>query len=215
MTKILDQPRYVCALGAMATVQSIPGAIPILHSGPGCAEKLNNNTAGNSGHFSPNIFPCTSISEKEVVFGGNDKLKTTIENTLKVINAELFVVLTGCTSEIVGDRIEEISREFQQQGKPVVYVNTPGFKGNNILGHDWVLSGIFDQFLPKNKVATEQGCVNLFAGPPLYDPYWLGNLRAIEHLLTKLGLKPNTIFGHDRGIAKIKKIPDADMNIMV
>lgn len=215
MTKILDQPRYVCALGAMATVQSIPGAIPILHSGPGCAEKLNNNTAGSSGYFSPNIFPCTSISEKEVVFGGNDKLKTTIDNALKVINAELFVVLTGCTSEIVGDRIEEISREFQQQGKPVVYVNTPGFKGNNILGHDWVLSGIFDQFLAKDKVATEKGCVNLFAGPPLYDPYWLGNLRAIEHLLTKLGLKPNTIFGHDRGIANIRKIPAAELNILV
>ncbi|QTF10102.1 hydrogenase [Brenneria izadpanahii] len=215
MAKILDQPRYVCALGAMRTVQSIPGAIPILHSGPGCAEKLNNNGAGNSGHFSPNIFPCTSISEKEVVFGGNDKLKATIENALKVINAELFVVLTGCTPEIVGDRVEEISREFQKQGKPVVYVNTPGFKGNNVVGHDWVLSGILDQFLDGQTAAAQKGCVNLFAGPPLYDPYWLGNLRILEQLLTRLGLKPNTIFGHGRGIGNIKKIPNAQLNILV
>ena len=33
MAKILDQPRYKCALAAMQTVQAITGAIPILHSG--------------------------------------------------------------------------------------------------------------------------------------------------------------------------------------
>lgn len=215
MAKILDQPRYVCALGAMRTVQSIPGAIPILHSGPGCAEKLNNNASGNSGHFSPNIFPCTSISEQEVVFGGNDKLRATIDNALKVIDAELFVVMTGCTAEIVGDRVEEISREFQRQGKPVVYVNTPGFKGNNLVGHDWVLQGIFEQFLPPKRAAVEKGLVNLFAGPPLYDPYWLGNLRTLEQLLIRLGLTPNTLFGHGRGISNIKRIPAAQLNILV
>ena len=50
MAKILDQPRYKCALAAMQTVQSIPGAIPVLHSGPGCAAKLNDNngTSENS-----------------------------------------------------------------------------------------------------------------------------------------------------------------------
>ena len=48
MAKILDQPRYKCALAAMQTVQAIPGAIPILHSGPGCASKLNDNN-GTSG----------------------------------------------------------------------------------------------------------------------------------------------------------------------
>ena len=52
MAKILDQPRYKCALAAMQTVQSIPGAIPVLHSGPGCAAKLNDNN-GTSGKFSP------------------------------------------------------------------------------------------------------------------------------------------------------------------
>ena len=96
MSMLLYQPRYKCALAAMQTVQAIPGAIPILHAGPGCGAKLNGNQ-GTSGKFSPNIFPCTSVSEKEVVFGGNDKLRATIENALKIIDADLFVVLSGCT----------------------------------------------------------------------------------------------------------------------
>ena len=130
MAKLLDKQRYKCALASMQTVQAITRAIPVLHSGPGCAQKLSDGT-GSSGYFSPNIFPCTSINEKDVVFGGTKKLKSTIENALKVIDADLYVVLTGCIPEIVGDDSGEIVSQFEEAEKPVVYANTAGFKGNN------------------------------------------------------------------------------------
>ena len=213
MAKILDQPRYKCALAAMQTVHAIPGAIPILHSGPGCAAKLNDNN-GTSGRYSPNIFPCTSISEKEVVFGGTGKLRSTIENALKVIDADLFVVLSGCTGEIIGDDIEEVTGNFVNAEKPVLWAKTPGFKGNNYVGHDWILKSIFEQYL-EDAPETEKGLVNLFVAPPQQDPYWLGNLREIESLLTEIGLKPNTIFGFGRSIENLKKIPQAEFTILV
>ena len=225
MAKILDQPRYKCALAAMQTVHAITGAIPVLHSGPGCAAKLNDNN-GTSGRFSPNIFPCSSVSEKEVVFGGTGKLRSTIENALKVIDADLFVVLSGCTSEIIGDDIEEVAGNFSGEKKPVLWAKTPGFKGNNYLGHDWILKSIFEQYLEREEVVSsysnadgevvkEKGLVNLFVSPPQQDPYWLGNLREIEALLSAIGLKPNTIFGFGRGIENIKKIPQAEYTILV
>lgn len=214
MAKILDQPRYKCALAAMQTVQAIPGAIPILHSGPGCAAKLNDNN-GTSGRYSPNIFPCTSISEKEVVFGGSNKLRSTIENALKVIDADLFVVLSGCTGEIIGDDIEEVASNFADAEKPVIWAKTPGFKGNNYVGHDWILKSIFEQYLADAASEKEKGLVNLFVAPPQQDPYWLGNLREIENLLTAIGLKPNTIFGFGRGLENLKKIPNAEYTILV
>ncbi|MBQ5450558.1 MAG: hydrogenase [Treponema sp.] len=225
MAKILDQPRYKCALAAMQTVHAITGAIPVLHSGPGCAAKLNDNN-GTSGRFSPNIFPCSSVSEKEVVFGGTGKLRSTIENALKVIDADLFVVLSGCTSEIIGDDIEEVAGNFSGEKKPVLWAKTPGFKGNNYLGHDWILKSIFEQYLEREEVLSsysnadgevvkEKGLANLFVSPPQQDPYWLGNLREIEALLSAIGLKPNTIFGFGRGIENIKKIPQAEYTILV
>ncbi len=213
MAKILDQPRYTCALAAMKTVQSISRALPILHSGPGCAEKLGGSV-GSSGLFSPHIFPCTSISEKEVVFGGNEKLAETIENALRVIDADLYVVLTGCTSEIVGDNVEEVVSRFADAGKPVICASTPGFKGNNYVGHDWVLGAIFAQYCKPAK-QVQKGLVNLFSGPPMQDPFWLGNLRALERLVSELGLTPNTIFGHNRGIRELDRIPAAELNILV
>ena len=214
MAKILDQPRYKCALAAMQTVQAIPGAIPILHSGPGCAAKLNDNN-GTSGRYSPNIFPCTSISEKEVVFGGSSKLRSTIENALKVIDADLFVVLSGCTGEIIGDDIEEVAGNFANAEKPVIWAKTPGFKGNNYIGHDWILKSLFEQYLAEAEPAKEKGLVNLFVAPPQQDPYWLGNLREIESLLQAIGLKPNTIFGFGRSLENIKKLANAEFTILV
>jgi nitrogenase molybdenum-iron protein beta chain len=214
MAQYHDQMRYACALGAMQTVQAIPGAIPVLHSGPGCAIKVGSGP-GSSGTFSPNIFPCTSVSEKEVVFGGTDKLRDTIANALRVIDAELFVVLTGCTQEIIGDDAASVVAEFADAPRPVILANTPGFKGSNYEGHDWVLRAVFDSYLPPGSPEKDPLLVNIFSSPPQQDPFWLGNLRALEELVASLGLKPNTIFGYGRGVKNIDLIPRASYNILV
>lgn len=213
MAKLLDKQRYKCALGAMQTVQAINRALPILHSGPGCAQKLSEQT-GSSGYFSPNIFPCTSINEKDVVFGGEKKLDSTIENALKVVDADLYVVLTGCIPEIVGDDTGKIVSQYADSEKPVIYAPTAGFKGNNYKGHEQVIDAIVDQYLKKSET-KQKGLVNIWADVPYQDLFWLGNIRELEKLVSELGLVPNTIFGYKRGIDNIKKIPEAEFNLLV
>lgn len=213
MAKLLDKQRYKCALGAMQTVQAIDRALPILHSGPGCAQKLSESI-GSSGYFSPNIFPCTSINEKDVVFGGVKKLDSTIDNALKVIDADLYVVLTGCIPEIVGDDSGEVVSRYEDAEKPVLYAPTAGFKGNNYKGHEQVVDAIIEQYLKKSD-KKQKGLVNIWADVPYQDLFWLGNLRELEKLISELGLIPNTIFGFKRGIENIKKIPEAEFNLLV
>lgn len=213
MAKLLDKQRYKCAMGAMQTVQAITRAIPVLHSGPGCAQKLSDSS-GSSGYFSPNIFPCTSINEKDVVFGGVKKLHSTIENALKVIDADLYVVLTGCIPEIVGDDTGEVVSEFADAEKPVIFASTAGFKGNNYKGHEQVIDAIVDQYLKKSD-NRQKGLVNIWADVPYQDLFWLGNIRELEKLIEEIGLTPNTIFGYNRGIENINRIPEAEFNLLV
>lgn len=213
MAKLLDRQRYKCALGAMQTVQAIERALPVLHSGPGCAQKLSDST-GSSGYFSPNIFPCTSINEKDVVFGGVKKLDSTIANSLKVIDADMYVVLTGCIPEIVGDDTGEVVSRFKDADKPVIYAPTAGFKGNNYKGHEQVIDAIIDQYLTPSD-DKQDGLINIFADVPYQDLFWLGNIRELERLIKGLGLTPNTIFGYRRGIDNINKIPHAKYNLLV
>ncbi len=197
----------------MQTVQAIDRALPVLHSGPGCAQKLSEST-GSSGYFSPNIFPCTSINEKDVVFGGVKKLETTIENALKVIDADLYVVLTGCIPQIVGDDTEEVVSKFADSPKPVIYASTAGFKGNNYKGHEQVIDAIVEQYLEPSDT-KQKGLVNIWADVPYQDLFWLGNYRELSKLIEELGLTPNVIFGYGNGIKNIDLIPKAEFNLLV
>jgi nitrogenase molybdenum-iron protein beta chain len=219
MTRIIDQPRYVCALGGMQTVQGIHRGVPVLHAGPGCAAKLAGGIAGSngdSGYISPQIYPCSNVGETEIVFGGEDVLHSTIENALNVIDGDLFVVLSGCTTEIVGDDIGKVSSAFAHADKPVIFVETAGFKGNNLEGHEWVINAIIDQYLvKKGPRAIDKGLVNIWGPVPSYDPFWVGNIRELEALVAELGLIPNTIFGEYRGIGNIDKVPAAEFNLLV
>jgi nitrogenase molybdenum-iron protein beta chain len=213
MAQTLGQQRYKCALAAMQTVHAIGRAIPILHSGAGCAGKLDD-TFGNSGYISAQLYPCTCITEKEIVFGGNDKLDALIENSLKIMDGDLYVVLSGCAAEIVGDDVDEVIAKYEGSEKPVVAVKTPGFKANNYVSHDWVLQEIFAKLVRPSRTKTK-GLVNILAGPPYQDLFWEGNLRALEKLVSLLGLVPNTIFGHGRGVENIRRMGEAEFTILV
>jgi nitrogenase molybdenum-iron protein beta chain len=218
MSRIIEQPRYSCALGAQQTVVAIKRAVPILHSGPGCSGKISGLIGQGEGYAGGNTIPCTNATETEVVFGGEDKLRGVIEGAFKVIDVDLFVVLTGCTSDIVGDDIASVTSEFQEQGKAIVYAETGGFKSNNYVSHDIVVNAIIDQYVDKfyTEKGIKKGLVNVFATIPYQDPYWNGNLEEIKRILEGIGLKVNILFGQESGgIEEWKTIPNAEFNIVI
>lgn len=218
MSRSIEQPRYSCALGAQQTVVAIKRAVPILHSGPGCSSKISNLIGQGEGYAGGNTIPCTNASESEVVFGGEGKLRTVIDGAFKVIDADLYVVLTGCTSDIVGDDIGSVTSEYQELGKPIVYAETGGFKSNNYVSHDVVVNAIIDQYVDKFKkdINIKAGLVNVFATIPYQDPYWNGNLEEIKRILEGIGLQVNILFGlESNGVEEWKTIPNAQFNIVV
>ncbi len=219
MTQIIDQVRYVCTLGGLQSVLAIDRAIPVLHAGPGCGQKLwgaigLQNGGQGSGYAGGHTVPCTNATERDVVFGATDKLETVIENTFKVIDADFFAVLTGCTSDIVGDDVGEVVRRFQKQGKPIVWAETGGFKGSNFIGHELVLDAIFGQYL---QPAAEKipGLVNIWAVVPYQDPFWTGVYADLAELLSAIGLKPNVIFGPGGGVKALDLVSAAQFNLLI
>ena len=221
MTNIVEQPRHFCALGAQQTVVAINKAIPIIHSGPGCGVKLFRGLSTQSGYVGVGYaggssIPCTNASEREVVFGGEDRLREVIDGTLKVLKGDLFVVLTGCTSDIVGDDVESVDKEYQEKGVPIVFAETGGFKGTNYRGHELVVEAIINQFVGDIRGEKEKGLVNVFSVVPYQDTFWAGNLSEIKYLLEGIGLKVNILFGPEsKGIEEWKTIPNAEFNLVL
>lgn len=217
MSVHIEQPRYSCALGAQQSVVAIKRAAPILHSGPGCSVKISSLIGQGEAYAGGSTIPCTNSSETEIVYGGERKLVSVIEGAFKVIDADLFVVLTGCTSDIVGDDVQSIASRYQAQGKPIVAIPTGGFRSNNYVSHSVVVNAIIDQYVDKYKkdAAVQQGLVNVFATIPYQDPYWNGNLEEIKRILTGIGLTVNILFGQESGgVEEWKTIPNAELNIL-
>lgn len=217
---MIEQERYTCAIGALQSVVAIPRAVPILHSGPGCGEMIAGFFERSTGYAGGPTSPCTNFTEKEVVFGGINRLREIIKNTYKVLDTDLQVVLTGCTAGIVGDDVDSLVAEFAAEGKPIVSVETAGFKANNFETHSLVVNAIIDQYVSlfeaDNEPKSQKNTVNLFASIPYQDPFWKGNLAEYKRLLAGLGLKANVLFGPESGgVKEWQTIPTAGFNILV
>jgi len=219
MSEIMENPKGGCVL---AGINSVLGAIdkvcPIYHSGPGCCMQTTAADQGQSGHKSSCFvssvsIPSSNMLEKEVVFGGINKLRTTIQGAVDIIDADAYFVLTGCTAGIIGDDIVSVTNEYVEKGIPVYPIETPGFAGDSNLGYETVWNTLIDQVI--EEAPKDEKLVNIFGIVPYHDPFWSGTLEEIDRILSKLGLKVNTFFTKGQGIDVIKKSSAAALNIIV
>lgn len=220
MSSVMENPKGGCVL---AGINSVLGAIdkvcPIYHSGPGCCMQTTAADQGQSGHKSSCFvssvsLPSSNMLEKEVVFGGEKKLRTTIQGAIDIIDADAYFVLTGCTAGIIGDDVVSVANEFASNGYPVYAIDTPGFAGDSNLGYEIVWNTMINYVIEKN-VPKDNKLVNIFGIIPYHDPFWSGTLEEIDRILSKLGLKVNTFFTKHQNIEDIRKCSGAALNIIV
>ncbi|WP_371379559.1 nitrogenase component 1 [Sporomusa aerivorans] len=216
----VERPRYTCALGgAIATVSALPKAVPILHAPPGCAGNFTWTQAGGcglqvGGYCGGLSMPGSNVQEREVVFGGAERLEQEIKNALEVMQGELYFVLTSCVTEVIGDDIGSVVRPFAEEGVPILFAETGGFRGNSYQGYDLVLQSLFKNFVAKTE-EKQPKTVNLWGIAPFIDVFWRGNLNGIRQLLAKLGLSVNSFFTVDDSAAGIREAGSASLNIVV
>ncbi len=219
MSCFIERPRTSCALGgALVTIGSLPRVVAISHTALGCAGNLSGAISAGSGYLgagycSGQSTPTSGITESEIVFGGFDRLVEQIKNTEELIDASLFVVVTGCMTEMIGDDVQGAVSECQDLETPVIAISTPSFQGDAYRGYELVLEGIFNRFLRRSD-AKDDKLVNLFGLIPGYDPLFRGNLEELKRILQRIGLRVNTFFTPDQSFENIRAFPRAALNIV-
>jgi len=220
VSNFIDRPRYACALGgALATMRVIPRAVPIIHASTGCGQNLHVAINAGSGYIGGgycggNAIPSSNIVERDIVFGGEERLREQIKTTLEVMDGDIFIVLTGCMVEMIGDDIDAVVSEFAEEEKPVIAVRTPSFRGNSYAGYEFILNGLIKKYITKQKNKAP-GKVNVLGIVPAQDAFWQGNLKEIKRLLGRLGFEVNTFFGEGETLDDIKNAGNASLNIVV
>lgn len=211
MRNFVENPRVSCSLsGGLGTVGAIYRAVPIIHAGPGCGLQASVGTqidylGGGTG------CPSTNTYEREVIFGGEQRLRDTIRGTLDIIDGDVYVVLTGCTAGIVGDDVHGIIREFENSGYTVIGVETAGFVGDTYYGYNAVLTALFKNLAVSTR--REPKTVNLFGLVPNIDITSNGDFEELIRILGRIGVKVNTFFYVPDGIRQLKESGNAALNI--
>lgn len=221
MTQIIDRPRYTCTLGgALAAVRGFADkVVPIIHAAPGCGANLGYTIGqsaayAGSGYASVQNVASSCVTEKEIVFGGEERLREEIQSALEVMDGDLYVVLTACMVEMIGDNVASVVKSFSQCGKKIVFAETGGFRGDAYKGYDLLLAALVRQYIPPCP-KKQPYLVNLWGIPPILDVFWERDLTILRNLLEELGCQVNTFWGEGEGLTQLQRAGQACLNLVL
>lgn len=212
MSAIL-QDRNGCALqGAAALLQSVGGVVPVLHANAGCsvARGAGDGSRGNG-------IASTTLLERHVVFGGTSRLREQLKNTLQVRAGELFVVLSGCVPEVIGDDVPAMLKEAREQQFPAFSLAVPGFGGHAWRGFACAARALIEHAPAVLGTAPDARAadVNLLGPAPGLDPSWDADLQEIEDILAELGLRSRRLIGLGQHVIEWQAAPRARLSVVL
>lgn len=208
-------------INSMAALMSLEDSVFISHSPQGCVGcaimavdmyRVGQIHRGEKLIKNPRLF-VTNLDQKSVVFGGESKLREAIEKAIKRYNPKLAFVYTSCASGIIGDDIDAILGDLQNEYPDTILVpiHCEGFKSKICAsGFDAAFIAINKYILKNEKKPKQQGLINLFA--PTTVSY--ADQIEMERMLQLIGAKVNYIPFYS-SLEKIKSIPEAEASTSI
>jgi nitrogenase molybdenum-iron protein alpha/beta subunit len=121
-----------CTLtGALAVTSSVLDAVTIVHGPVGCAHHNFSllHVSGLDARQSPlPSLISTALDERDIIFGGEDALRTAIMHA-GTLHPEAIFVLSSCAAETIGDDVQGICAMFPELR--ICVVPTAGFLGGS------------------------------------------------------------------------------------
>ena len=106
---------------------------------------------------------CTNIQERDTVYGGVEKLRNACLEVYRRSHPSAIFITTSCASGIVGDDVEGVAEELEDElSIPVVPVSCEGFKSKIwTTGFDAAFHGIMKKIV-KPAVKKQSDLVNIY-----------------------------------------------------
>ncbi|WP_127076530.1 nitrogenase component 1 [Rhodomicrobium lacus] len=149
---------------------NIRDALLIQHSPIGCGagqviyNSIYRNGLAMRGHPVQNIrFISTNLRERDMVYGGADKLDAAIRAAFERHAPKAIFIATSCASGIIGDDVESVARHAEADlGIPVIPLHCEGFASKHwSTGFDATQHGILRQIVRKNPTKKQEDLVNV------------------------------------------------------
>lgn len=197
--------------GARVVLNPITDAYHIVHGPIGCASytwDIRGSLSSGSDLYR-NSFS-TDLREKDVIFGGAEKLTRAIDEIVQEKDAKLIFVYATCIVGVIGDDIEAVCRQAEEKYRiRVIPVKAPGFSGTKSQGYKLACSAIMQLIRPHyHKGARQQG-INILGDFNLAGEMWI-----IQEYFHRIGIPVVATFTGDASYEKMIQAPQAALNIV-
>ncbi len=207
-------------INSMAALMSLEDAVFISHSPQGCVGcsimavdmyRVGQVHRGIKHVKNPRII-VTNIDQKSVVFGGEEKLRQSVQMAVDRYHPKLIFIYASCASGIIGDDIDAIAADLQKEFDSVIVpIHCEGFKSKICAsGFDAAFLSINKYILKQEKQPKQKGLVNLFA--PTTVSY--ADQLEMERMLSLIDVRVNYIPFYS-SLEKIKMIPAAEASTSI
>ncbi|MFA4861603.1 nitrogenase component 1 [Methanoregula sp.] len=200
-----------CTLtGALSVTTHVRDTVSVIHGPKGCSHhniSLLHATGLENDRISIPELVSTGLAETDIIFGGEESLRRTLESAA-CRNVRAIYVLSTCIIDTIGDDVGGIcAGDFRV---PVIPIPTAGFLGGTFQ------DGVNNALIAIAATAPESGKtygVNIIGERNLeYEVE--ENYREIHRILTLLGLEINTRFVHTTSVDQISLLGAGRLNIL-
>jgi nitrogenase molybdenum-cofactor synthesis protein NifE len=154
----------------------------------------------------------TGISTNDVVFGGEEKLRHSIDYIIEHYAPVAVFIYSTCVTVMIGDDIDAVCRQAEQtHGIPMVPIHAPGFVGSKNLG-----SRLAGEAILTHLVGTREPEITTPFDINLIGEYNVtGDMWQYTPLLEELGIRALSTLSGDGRVANIRTAHRAKLNVLV
>jgi nitrogenase molybdenum-cofactor synthesis protein NifE len=204
--------------GARVVLNPITDAYHIVHGPIGCAAYTWDirGSLSSDEEIYRNSFS-TDLREKDVIFGGANKLAAAIDEIVQKHNPKLIFVYSTCVVGVIGDDIEAVTRNAREKYNiQIIPVYSTGFAGNKSAGYKAACNALLrlmdsgtNNIISSEKRDNEGFLVNYLGDFNLAAEIWI-----LTGYLKKIGIDVAAKITGDSTYEEILKAPTAELNVV-
>ena len=197
--------------GSRVVLYPIADALHLVHGPIGCAVYTwDIRGALSSGPELHRLSFSTDLQERDVIFGGEKKLRNALLELIERHSPKAAFVYSTCIVGIIGDDLEAVCKSVAAEtGIPVIPVQSEGFKGNKRAGYQAACEAMFRLIGTGGTEGISKFSLNILGDFNLAGEIWM-----VREYYERMGVQVVANITGDGRVADICRAHGAALNVV-
>lgn len=197
--------------GSRVVLYPIADALHLIHGPIGCASYTwDIRGALSSGPQLHRMSFSTDLSETDIIYGGEKKLKKALLELIEKYSPKAAFIYCTCIVGIIGDDVDAVCRQVEEKTSiPVIPVHSEGFKGTKKDGYKAACDALFNLVKRNPRPVTIPKSINILGEFNIGGETWI-----IKRYYEAMGVKVVSVFTGDGRVEEVTQAANASLNVV-